>query len=92
MWDLIKADGSFGSYHPTDLFTESVVTTFENEWDVMPAGRIKAIHGIGAICPFTVDLAADSPFTGLLTGGKQITGLIRYRCRQNLVDDCVFKE
>ena len=41
-------------------------TTFENEWDVMPAGRQKAIHGVGAVCPFTVDVSADSPFTGLL--------------------------
>jgi len=77
IWAEIKADPSFGAYHPTDLFTESVVTSFENEWDVMPAGRVKAIHGIGAVCPFTVDISPDSPFTGLLGPGQQITGLIR---------------
>ena len=37
----IKADSSYGSYHPQDLFTESIVTSFENEWDIMPAGRVK---------------------------------------------------
>ena len=57
IWAEIKADPSFGAYHPTDLFTESVVTSFENEWDVMPAGRRKAIHGVGAVCPFTVDIS-----------------------------------
>ena len=43
IWAEIKADPSFGAYHPTDLFTESVVTSFENEWDVMPAGRVKVL-------------------------------------------------
>ena len=76
IWTDIKADSSFGAYHPTDLFTESVVTTFENQWDILPAGRVKAIHGIGAVCPFTVDIAQDSPFTGVLQPG-QVTGMIR---------------
>ena len=39
------------------MFTESLITTFENEWDVLPAGRHKAIHGNGAICPFTIDIS-----------------------------------
>ena len=42
----------------------------------MPAGRIKIIHGIGAVCPFAVDIAADSPFTGVLKAG-QVNGFIR---------------
>ena len=66
IWAEVKADPTFGAYHPPTLFLESVVTSFENEWDVMPAGRQKAIHGIGAVCLFTVDVSADSPFTGLL--------------------------
>merc|ERR1711974_383574 len=76
MWEQVKADGSYGGYNPPALFIESVMTTFENEWDVMPAGRKKAIHGIGAVCPFTVTVAADSPFTGLFKPG-QLSGLIR---------------
>ena len=40
-WAEIKADPTFGGYHPPELFTQSVVTTFENEWDVLPAGRVK---------------------------------------------------
>ena len=42
IWAEVKADPSFGAYHPPTLFLESVVTSFENEWDVMPAGRQKA--------------------------------------------------
>jgi len=59
------------------MFTELLITTFENEWDVLPEGRNKAIHGNGAICPFTVDVSNDSPFTGLLKAGGKITGFIR---------------
>ena len=41
IWAEVKSDPSFGAYHPPALFLESVVTSFENEWDVMPAGRQK---------------------------------------------------
>jgi len=77
LWNEIKADSSFGAFYREDILTESVITTFENEWDVMPAGRRKALHGIGAICPFTVDVSPDSPFTGLIKPGAQIHGFIR---------------
>jgi hypothetical protein len=43
--------------------------------DEMPAGRVtgQAIHTVGAICQFTLDVTADSPYTGLLrvAPGKQ---------------------
>ena len=57
LWSEIKSDSSLGEYYPTQMFTESLITTFENEWDVLPEGRNKAIHGNGAICPFTVDVS-----------------------------------
>ena len=41
-------------------------TSFDDEWDVMPNGRHKAIHSVGAVCPFKIDVAHDSPYTGLL--------------------------
>ena len=66
IWSEIKADATFGEYDPPKLFLESVITSFENEWDILPAGRVKAIHAIGAVCPFSVDVTENSPFTGLL--------------------------
>ena len=57
LWAEIKSDPSIGEYYPTEMFTETLITTFENEWDVLPAGRHKAIHGNGAICPFTIDIS-----------------------------------
>ena len=57
IWSEIKSDASFGDYYPSEIFTESLMTTFENEWDVLPAGRHKAIHGVGVVCPFTVDIS-----------------------------------
>merc|ERR1719507_1422369 len=57
------------------MFSESIVTSFDNQWDNMPAGRQKVIHGVGAVCRFTLDIT-DSPYTGIFKTGKQ-TGLIR---------------
>ena len=56
-----------------------MVTTFENDWDVMPAGRKKAAHGVGGVCPFTVDVSEDSPFTGLLKVKFQLCTLFPQR-------------
>ena len=47
----------------------------ENEWDVLPSGRQKINHRVGAVCKFTLDIK-HSPYTGLLKNGKT-TGLIR---------------
>ena len=57
LWCEIKSNASYGDYFASDAFSESLITSFENEWDVMPAGRRKAIHGVGAVCPFTVDIS-----------------------------------
>ena len=51
-------------------------TSFTNYWDVMPANRIKWTHGTGAVCPFEINIADDSNYTGLLKPGK-VEGLIR---------------
>lgn len=76
LWSQITADDSIGEYSlPTIVLTESVQTTFDDEWDVMPAGREKAIHAVGAVCSFVVEIA-DSPYTGLFKAGKT-HGLIR---------------
>ena len=52
-----------------------MVTSMENEWDYMPAGREKINHGVGAVCKFTLNIT-DSPYTGMLKNGLQ-TGLLR---------------
>ena len=57
MWSEIKSDPDFGHYYPPEIYTESLMTTFENEWDVMPKGRHKAIHGVGVICPFELNIS-----------------------------------
>ena len=76
VWTEVKADSRLGAYHPEAMLTESVVTTFENQWDVMPAGRVKVIHGIGAVCPFSIDITEQSKYTGIFQPG-QVSGLIR---------------
>ena len=44
LWSKVKEDSTFGEYHPEAAFGESLLTTFENEWDVMPNGRVKVSH------------------------------------------------
>ena len=76
MWANVISDKAIGPYpNPLGIMSESVQTTFEDEWDVMPAGRKKYIHSVGAVCPFVVNIA-DSPFTGILKTGES-HGLIR---------------
>ena len=77
IWDQVTSDASLGGYYPTKMFTESVMTTFENEWDFLPNGRQKVIHGNGAICKFDLEVSKESPFSGLLQAGSKVSGLIR---------------
>jgi len=57
------------------LIGESMRTTFDTHWDVLPEGRTKVIHSQGVHCQFELDIP-ESPFTGLLAAGKQ-AGIIR---------------
>ena len=58
-----------------ELFKESVLTTFDNEWDVVPAGRVKVVHSNGAVCKFQIDIES-SIYTGVLKNGRK-TGITR---------------
>ena len=51
------------------------MTSFDNEWDVMPLGRVKVVHSIGGVCQFTLSIE-NSPYSGLLKDGQR-TGIIR---------------
>lgn len=76
MWANIVADNSIGpGPNPLGILTESVKTTFDDEWDNMPVGRVKYIHPAGVVCPFNVNIM-DSPFTGLFSNGET-HGMIR---------------
>ena len=77
LWSEILKDSSFGPYpNPAGIEFESVLTSFDDEWDVMPAGRLKYIHSVGSICPFVVNIAADSPYSGMFKSGES-HGFIR---------------
>jgi hypothetical protein len=76
-WGRITESRNHSSYASaaTVLITSSQ-TTFYDMTDELPAGRVKAIHTVGAICQFALDITADSPYTGLLAPGKQ-SGFLR---------------
>ena len=68
LWAQITEDNTYGQYWAKELFTTSVITSFDDEWDVMPEGRHKVIHSVGAVCQFQINISPDSPYTGLLKG------------------------
>jgi len=76
MWTNILSDNSTAPLpNQAGIMTESVQTSFEDEWDVMPAGRLKYIHSNGVVCPFVVNIQ-NSPFTGIFQNGEA-HGLMR---------------
>lgn len=77
-WGKIVADKHGDSKYasPTDILTESSITSFDNMRDELPAGREKGIHTIGAVCQFNLSIPNTSPYTGMFAGGDQI-GFIR---------------
>ena len=48
MWSKIKEDDSFGDGYENRIavITQDLISSFENDWDVMPDGRHKKIHSI----------------------------------------------
>mmetsp|Transcript_23977 Transcript_23977/g.58038 ORF Transcript_23977/g.58038 Transcript_23977/m.58038 type:complete len:450 (+) Transcript_23977:2-1351(+) len=77
-WAKVTADKTTGKYpNLAGIFAESVMTSFDNFREEMPAGRVKYIHSIGAMCQIKTKIASDSPFTGLLEANAQISGMVR---------------
>ena len=59
----------------SQLMTQSVNTVFDDEWDVMPAKRVRFIHPVGGVCKFSLSIQT-SPYTGIFSSGTK-TGIIR---------------
>ena len=58
------------------MFTgQSALTTTDNEWDFMPAGRIKTRYPIGGVCKFKIEIN-NSIYSGVLKNGSR-TGIMR---------------
>ena len=57
------------------LTGQSALTTTDNEWDFMPAGRVKSIHALGGVCKFRIDIN-NSIYSGVLKNGTR-TGIMR---------------
>ena len=76
LWHKVKyGPKKLGTYFVTKTLVESVITSYDNEWDVLPAGRSKTFHSMGAVCPIDIEIR-NSQFSGLLQNGK-ISGIIR---------------
>jgi len=84
LWSRITDPGVVDQSGPAHLFAKSLkdavsismITPFDDQWEVLPPGREKVIHGQGVMCQFDLAVRPDSPFTGILASGTQ-SGLIR---------------
>jgi len=64
-------DSNQGSYpNALGLFNESVITTFRNVSDIMPSGREKYIHSVGAVAKFTFN--PQVPLSQVSSGNSQV--------------------
>jgi len=78
LWGKITADQTIGKpANPLKMLVESIQTSFDVHSDVMPPGRQKVIHGVGAVCKFKLQISSTSPFTGVLKANNVANGLIR---------------
>ena len=78
LWEKVIESRSHGSYpFIGDAALESVQTSFDVIRDVMPAGRLKVIHSVGAVCQFEMKINPDSPYSGVFAPNAAATGLIR---------------
>lgn len=78
LWSAVTMNSTSGKYPDiAGIFVESIQTTFDDFSDVMPVGRSKYIHSVGAVCKFSMDISSQSPFTGLFEAGNTVHGLVR---------------
>lgn len=76
-WSRLTADKKRSDHAElATVFITDVQTPFSNFKDEMPAGRVRTLHGVGAVCQFRLDIAPDSPYTGLFAPGPQ-DGFVR---------------
>jgi len=76
LWNNIMAKGNIGKSGPMPalpdvktVLTESMITVFDDHWDVLPEGRHKGIHAQGALCKVDLDVTSQE-YTGLFSSGK----------------------
>jgi hypothetical protein len=78
-WKKITADPFRTPSYPNiaNIFGESIQMSFDNFAfeDEMPSGRVKDIHTIGTVCPFTLNIK-HSAYTGLFAKDAQ-EGFVR---------------
>lgn len=77
LWSRVTASRKHASYpNVANIIGESIQTSFDDQWDWMPAGRLKYIHSVGAVCKFSWNVSPDSPYTGVFSPGAR-EGIVR---------------
>jgi len=89
-WNQVSAENSHGSFpNIAGLFAESIQTSFDNRWDFMPAGRLKYIHSMGAVCQMEMKINSDK-YTGIFQRGSA-EGLLRMGPANDYTQTALYK-
>jgi len=72
-----SAPSHLAAHTLTSLLGLSMITPFDDQWEVLPAGRERIIHTQGVVCQIDFQVNSNSPFTGVLSPGTQ-HGMIRF--------------
>jgi len=59
-----------------EILTQSMISTFDNVRETMAEGRVKVIHGNGAVLQFDLTMQSNSNYTGILAPGTH-RGIMR---------------
>jgi len=85
LWDRVtdrSVEGKSGPDHLAvhtlnTLLAYSMITPFDDNMEVMPAGRERLIHSQAVVCKIDLKVDSHSPFTGVLSPGSH-PGMIRF--------------
>jgi len=69
LYEQLIANTTMGEMtHTMGMMLEDVQASFDINWDVMPTGRKKMIHAIGAVCKINLTIT-DTAYTGIFEQG-----------------------
>jgi len=71
-----SAPAHLAAHTLTTLLGYSMITPFDDQWEVLPNGRERLIHSQGVVCQIDFNVDSNSPFTGIMSPGTQ-KGMIR---------------
>merc|ERR1719215_832861 len=65
-----SAPAHLAAHTLTTLLGYSMITPFDDQWEVLPNGRERLIHSQGVVCQIDFNVDSNSPFKGIIRLGS----------------------